>query len=29
MPTPATVGLDLTVEQGYQSARQIAINHLS
>jgi enamine deaminase RidA (YjgF/YER057c/UK114 family) len=29
MPTPGTVGLDLTVEQGYQSARQIAINHLS
>jgi enamine deaminase RidA (YjgF/YER057c/UK114 family) len=29
MPMPGTVGLDLTVEQGYQSARQIAINHLS
>jgi enamine deaminase RidA (YjgF/YER057c/UK114 family) len=29
MPMPGTVGLDLTVEQGYLSARQIAINHLS
>jgi enamine deaminase RidA (YjgF/YER057c/UK114 family) len=29
MPMPGTVGLDLTVEQAYQSARQIAINHLA